>query len=689
MISRERSRADARHRGFAFLAMALQLSFVVTAIAEDRALLIGITRYADRRIPKLPGCDDDAREVSAMLRQGAGMRPEQIKLLLSADATHGAIVAALDEWLVAGTQPGDRVVLYYSGHGSQVKDQNGDERDGMDEVLCPHDYDPRTQANLLRDDDLDEYLSKLEGRNVTIIVDSCHSGTAFKTIGSQTVSDPLYPTTNVIAKFIAPPAEGESGIQTRGAEPSDAGSMQDEQARNQVFYSACQDGQRAEIGAFVESGHVVWRSVFTRAFLTGAAGRADANGDGQTTNAEMRSYLSSSLHRFTQTPHIACEPLYEQQLIFGRTLSLNGSARVFYVKDHEAAVNRGRYHGTKEGDRFTLRSGDGEKPNENVIEVDRVESFVSFGHAAKDIEFQPPGPEIEPLTSIRPMRQLHVFFGDFTGVGGGRTGLPETLRDAVAAEPELAIEPDQAACDRIVSGSVAADGTMSVFIYGRFGRLQSQFTSDAEGAVAQLVRRLKGQLLLEKLAVLDQPSNAFNLRLQIEGGQSDYLIYPKGDPRRQSVRFRIQSERACHLVLLSVDSQGEITLLWPNRWHLGSRLEPGKTYTVPDDGADFIFPVRVPPGQDAIKAVATVKPIDLRGVNAKGLREQGFVRFAPGQETTIFEDVLARGIGVESAAESRPQNDQEAFVTDVPQADWATATMTIQTYLPQTRPASD
>lgn len=43
-------------------------------------------------------------------------------------------------WLVRDAQPHDSLFLHYSGHGGQTKDLNGDEVDGLDEVIFPVDY---------------------------------------------------------------------------------------------------------------------------------------------------------------------------------------------------------------------------------------------------------------------------------------------------------------------------------------------------------------------------------------------------------------------------------------------------------------------------------------------------------------------------------------------------------------------
>jgi hypothetical protein len=72
----------------------------------------------------------------------------------------------------------ERVCLFfsYSGHGSQVRDLNGDEEDGQDEVLCPIDWETN---GFIVDDDLRKSLINHLGSHVTLVVlvDACHSGT--------------------------------------------------------------------------------------------------------------------------------------------------------------------------------------------------------------------------------------------------------------------------------------------------------------------------------------------------------------------------------------------------------------------------------------------------------------------------------------------------------------------------------
>lgn len=69
---------------------------------------------------------------------------------------------------------GDVVVIQHSGHGSQLRDQNGDESDGQDEVLCLFD-------GTLVDDVVFGLLATFRpGVHVCLITDTCHSGTMYR-----------------------------------------------------------------------------------------------------------------------------------------------------------------------------------------------------------------------------------------------------------------------------------------------------------------------------------------------------------------------------------------------------------------------------------------------------------------------------------------------------------------------------
>jgi metacaspase-1 len=142
-----------------------------------RALLVGLNHYPDPA-NELRGCINDVRQTSKMLQQEYGFDATRgIRLLTDARATTGAIVKEL-RWLLDGSAAGDVLVFHYSGHGAQVRDREGDESDGLDEIICPYDLD---WDSPFTDDDLYEIVKDVTpGVNLTVILDCCHSGTGLR-----------------------------------------------------------------------------------------------------------------------------------------------------------------------------------------------------------------------------------------------------------------------------------------------------------------------------------------------------------------------------------------------------------------------------------------------------------------------------------------------------------------------------
>jgi len=172
------------------LAGAVLLGMSVSqADAADRALLIGVGNYRDSTIGDLPGIDLDLGIMQRVV-QRLGFLPANTRVLSDEEATMAAVERAMSEWLVDDVDPDDRVLIYYSGHGTQVADRNDDEADGLDEVLVLHDFSQNAEqgaSGALVDDRFYELLADIPTDDVLLIVDACHSGSGYKSIlGSLT-----------------------------------------------------------------------------------------------------------------------------------------------------------------------------------------------------------------------------------------------------------------------------------------------------------------------------------------------------------------------------------------------------------------------------------------------------------------------------------------------------------------------
>lgn len=217
-----------------FIALALLTMVMATpSHAANRALLIGIGKYKMRGID-LPGIDKDVnmmREVALTL----GYKPNEIKVLLDEEATLENIRSTIDQWLVRGVGKDDHVLFYYSGHGTQIHDKDKDEADKADEVLVSHDaaLGINTLDNVFVDDMFNDMLAKIDSKNIFILIDACHSGTATRGVGGFSDVKPKY-----LQYPGMPQTSRSSSLMDKSI--STSGDM------NYAALSAAQDNQRAQ-----------------------------------------------------------------------------------------------------------------------------------------------------------------------------------------------------------------------------------------------------------------------------------------------------------------------------------------------------------------------------------------------------------------------------------------------------------
>lgn len=138
------------------------------------AAIVAVGRYKDPHIRPLPACAKDA-ELMKQLFQTYG-RMEDLVVLQDDQATRKN-VEKLFRILAEGTKPGDEIFIYWTGHGASVADTDGDEQDGLDEVLVTHDAsrDDVGRTGVL-DDVLRRWVQDLDGRRVIFMLDVCLAG---------------------------------------------------------------------------------------------------------------------------------------------------------------------------------------------------------------------------------------------------------------------------------------------------------------------------------------------------------------------------------------------------------------------------------------------------------------------------------------------------------------------------------
>jgi hypothetical protein len=154
------------------------------AADSGKALLIGISQYADPEMNDLAYADEDVKTFGSILQTFGDYRPADVNILLNENATKQKIMAAILE-LVKESQknPLDHFLLMYAGHGLPANISSSK----TNSFLAPHDaylnqFFPEGSGDLLGNETfinkawLIRQLSAMNAKNIVIILDSCYSG---------------------------------------------------------------------------------------------------------------------------------------------------------------------------------------------------------------------------------------------------------------------------------------------------------------------------------------------------------------------------------------------------------------------------------------------------------------------------------------------------------------------------------
>jgi uncharacterized caspase-like protein len=117
----------------------------------------------------------DNAQMMMQTLQNAGVT--DITQLSNTQATKEAVCQAI---LAVGEKcdDNDTFLFFYSGHGAQQQDDDGDEIDGGDECMCLPDAYGNCAANTwITDDDFANHIHYITAGNKIILLDCCHSGT--------------------------------------------------------------------------------------------------------------------------------------------------------------------------------------------------------------------------------------------------------------------------------------------------------------------------------------------------------------------------------------------------------------------------------------------------------------------------------------------------------------------------------
>jgi len=608
------------------------------AAGTKRALLIGINRY--QVLPTLNGSLNDVETMRQVLTTRWGFHAPHITLLTDQAATRAGILAALER-LVQETGPSDVVYIHYSGHGSQVEDVNGDETDDhLDETLVPH--DGRTPAVPdITDDELDAIVSRLKARSILIVLDSCHSGTATRSLDIRTRSVPKDTRTELYRP---------SGVHTRQVVPV--------AAARYVLMTGAAANQEALDGPVGGRYHGFFSYSLSRSL--GSAGpsatpRAIFSG----VEREMRRIQAHFGRVSMPEPQLETPPSLMDAPVLsasesGDETATSEAARVPWVEvkpqqGGQTLLLNGLLLGATPGSTWALYP-----PNETrfapaqalgllTVTQSRGKDAVAAPQAAglaipagaRAIAFLP-APALERV----PVRLLEI-------PNERRARIEQVLREQ-GREIQI-VEPGQPAQFLVdVKGNqlqlYSADGL----------QLVSSFAMDSAQWGAGLALVLSRSANASELLTLDNPSAHMKVDVRIVGAPrrqargiavvadtqpAHFRIRQEGEPRTagNSLQLEVQATADSYLTIVDVDSVGRLNLLFPTAHQRPSfypegRVRAGDVVTIPDslqsgNHAGFHWDYAPPAGTDTVRVFAstdleTAQAIRRHVSSASELRDQ-------------------------------------------------------------------
>ncbi len=278
------------------------------ARAENHALIMWIGDYG-RSDMNLPGIDKDAR-MARQIATAMGVPEGNISELSNADLTQDNMGKAL-VGLYRKINDGDKVFLYYSGHGGQIPPQNGTSAKCSEGLVA--------RDGLVLDSALQQVLTKLgeKASQVVMMNDSCFSGGAATKSISAADEKP---------KFIPPGVKTNSAI-TEGyacGDPTNVTKMsrglnamaKDARGPQVLYIAASNDTQVSLATSRGSLGTLAWSQCI-------AAGQADTDRSGRINGEELRACAQAFIDRLGKKQNI--------------TLQGNGSLPLSFVQTTAAA----------------------------------------------------------------------------------------------------------------------------------------------------------------------------------------------------------------------------------------------------------------------------------------------------------------------------------------------------------------
>lgn len=527
---------------------------------------------------RLPGAAQDARAVRDVLVDRWALRDENLRVLLDEAATRAAVEEALTMWLPQRVRPGDLVLVYYAGMGGQLADAGGDEADGLDETLVPHDAVADATREIV-DDELALWLRSLPTDRVVYVHDAGGADVGLR----QEV-----PTSRSRFFRRGPGRRGAPPRLEPPGQPAEESGMDVGQAGLLEFAASAADREAVEVDL---PGIALGEPSAGGAFTTRLVRELRRAGP-DATWGDLFDRTAAALARggLLQGPRcLGADDLAAEAAFGPDTRDATGglAVPVTVVRGDEAELGGGAALGVTPGS--VLASAAGARLRVTEVTRDRARATLVSG-AVSETE--------RVVLAARPLE---------------RPGL-RVVTDA--ADPDLAGtegssplgEAPAPGADRVPAHIVVRTvPTGEIWVLGADGYPHAVVDAPASPAPDpddRLARILAGEAAWLRLAALEHPGGSF--RVEVTGPDGDARFGP-GEP----LSVQVRSELPGFLTLVEVRHDGTVALLEADGSGGGSRIGAGETRTFVSTGGQGPGPV--PGGRGLVRAFVTPEPLALDG----------------------------------------------------------------------------
>jgi hypothetical protein len=550
--------------------------------ATHWAFIVGISDYTnfdDVEGGDLPGAEHDARGVRDVLVMRGHVPEENVRLLLNQEATRQAIEEGITGWLSENARPGDNVVIFFAGHGSQMWDESGDEDDGLDETLAPADVLANSTEFDISDDTFNGWLANLPTDNVVVILDNCNSGT-----GTRDVTP--FSRGRLLARDLDS-IERPASV-TRRALPGQEDDTGFDPGETRVLELAAAQPHQVAVDAYfpAEGGSEAFYGGAFTTYLVRELWKASA--DETYEEVFEGAYEALKRNRFQQDPYLSEEVALKDKPIFfvegGTSGTSEMSLPVTMVSGSIAELGAGLTLGITTGSIFDTNMG------ARLV----VEGVGQRTTTARVIEGSVREGDLARLTAHR-----YSTTPLLVNVAGVDTRLADALGVALDATGGVRLVDNENAFSHLI---VRRRGE-ELRVVGSDGFARHEGLAADLGSMDALADALRKEAASKRLADMENPAQDFGLELSLLDGQTSFGLGAE-------INFQVESERDGYLTLVDLGTDGTVSMLVPNADNPSVPIRAGETLTFPaEDG--LYFEAQEPIGGGMVRAFVTSVPLSI------------------------------------------------------------------------------